>query len=127
MDTPKLALSPGAPGSFDCDGLLPASFTCDAGNIYLYYGSWQNLPNKMWISETGRAVFDPATFSLRKEFPGPIFGRSLDEPYWGTTLWVIREGELWRGWYTSLDRWEKSGDSYKHYYTALGFAYQPET
>jgi len=117
VDTPKLALSPGVPGSFDCDGVLASSFAADGDNKYLYYGSWQNFINKMWISETGRAVFDSETFSLKREFPGPLFGRSIDEPYWGAAPWILREGNLWRGWYVSLDKWENIGESYKHYYT----------
>ena len=117
VDTPKLALSPGIPGSFDCDGVLASSFVSDSDATYLYYGSWQNFANKMWISETGRAVFDPATFSLRKEFSGPLYGRTIDEPYWGSAPWILREASLWRIWYVSLDKWEKTGDSYKHYYT----------
>ncbi|MDR0233615.1 MAG: hypothetical protein LBI31_02255 [Zoogloeaceae bacterium] len=116
VDTPKLALSPGVPGSFDCDGVLAPNFVRDGGNTYLYYGSWQNLPNKMWMMETGRAVFDPETLSLKKEFPGPVSGRSFDEPFWAGAPWVLKEGNLWRRWYVSLDRWESIGDGFRHYY-----------
>ncbi len=45
---PRLALEPGAPCCFDCDGVISVCFVEHDGNFYLYYVGWQNLPEGLW-------------------------------------------------------------------------------
>ncbi len=115
---PKLALTPGKPGTFDCDGAASMCMVEIDSQIYLYYGSWQNLPTKgMWIAESGRAIVNPNAMTIEREFDGPIFGRCIDEPLWGTGPCLMRENGVWHVWYVSLDRWERQADgSFKHFY-----------
>ncbi len=68
---PRLALRHGEPGYFDCDGVISVCFVKCEGRIYLYYVGWQNLPDTLWICDTGRAILDPAALELTREFPGP--------------------------------------------------------
>lgn len=118
LEKPHLALTPGPIGSFDCNGAASMNLMRLNDEVYVYYGSWQNLPGKgMWIAESGRARLDRASMKFEREFSGPIFGRCIDEPYWGTGPCLMREGSRWHVWYVSLDRWEEQPDgSFKHYY-----------
>lgn len=115
---PRLALTPGAPGTFDCDGAASMCMVEDGGQIYLYYGSWQNLPAKgMWIAESGRVRVNLEKMVCEREFEGPVFGRCIDEPLWGTGPCLMKEGNQWHVWYVSLDRWEPQSDgTFKHFY-----------
>lgn len=113
---PKKALGPGPTGYFDCDGVISVCFVKHAGKIYLYYVGWQNLPNDLWICDTGRAVLDIGTLTLEKEFSGPVFGRDKNNPLFAAaTAFHVSEGK-WQTWYNSGIRWEQAEQGLKHYY-----------
>jgi hypothetical protein len=113
---PKLALRYGAPGYFDCDGVISVCFVKNAGRIYLYYVGWQNLPDALWICDTGRAVLDPRRLELAREFDGPVLGRDKANPLFAAaTAFDVCDGK-WRTWYNSGIRWERTADGWKHYY-----------
>lgn len=118
LDEPKLALTPGPIGTFDCDGAASMCLVGDNGQVYLYYGSWQNLPGKgMWIAESGRVRLDMNSFTFVREFEGPVFGRCIDEPLWGTGPCMLKEDGRWHVWYVSLEKWVEQPDgSFKHFY-----------
>jgi len=113
---PKLALRYGEPGHFDCDGVISVCFVEHRGRIYLYYVGWQNLPESLWICDTGRAVLDPEALALRREFDGPVLGRDKDNPLFAAATAFHVSGDRWRTWYNSGLRWERTGDGWKHYY-----------
>jgi len=113
---PKLALFPGPIGYFDCDGAISVCFIKHKNDCYLYYVGWQNLPDDMWICDTGRVVVDVDNLSLRREYPGPVLGRDKNNPLFaaGTAFLII--DDVWHTWYNSGSRWEKTGEELKHYY-----------
>ena len=67
----KLLVSPGEPGAFDCDGILPCNFVRDGNSVFLYYCGWQNLPEGRWICDSGRFIVDVRELTCRREFDGP--------------------------------------------------------
>ncbi len=71
---PKMALSPGANGYFDADGVISVSFVSHNNQTYLYYVGWQNLPDKLWICDTGRATLNMDDLTLTKEFMAQCSG-----------------------------------------------------
>lgn len=114
---PKLSLAPGAPGHFDCDGVISGSFLKHNGQYYLYYVGWQNLPDGLWICDTGRAVVDIDGLKIEKEFSGPVLGRDKSNPLFAAaTAFYITEDNMWHAWYNSGIRWEKTCQGWKHYY-----------
>jgi len=114
---PKLALSPGDAGYFDCDGVISGCLIKDNDSIYLYYVGWQNLPEGLWICDTGRAALDRDTQTLHKEFPGPIICRDRNHPLFAAaTAFLIDEKGLWHMWYNSGLKWEKKGNTWTHKY-----------
>jgi hypothetical protein len=113
---PRLALRYGEPGFFDCDGVIGVCFVKHQGRIYLYYVGWQNLPDSLWICDTGRAVLDPATLELTRQFTGPVLARDKNNPLFAAaTAFHVSDGK-WRTWYNSGIRWERTESGWKHYY-----------
>ncbi len=113
---PKMALRYGEPGCFDCDGVISVCFVTHRGRIYLYYVGWQNLPDSLWICDTGRAVLDPATLELTREFPGPVLARDKNNPLFAAATAFHVSGDKWRTWYNSGIKWERTESGWKHYY-----------
>lgn len=113
---PKLALRYGPPGTFDCDGVISVCFVEHQGRIYLYYVGWQNLPNTLWICDTGRAILDPQELTLAREFSGPVLGRDKDNPLFAAATAFHVSGDRWRTWYNSGVRWERTAQGWRHYY-----------
>ena len=113
---PKLALEPGAPCYFDCDGVISVCLVEHGGNYYLYYVGWQNLPEGLWICDTGRARLDPVALTLTREFAGPVLGRDKANPLFAAATAFHVEDGLWQTWYNSGIRWEKTAGGWKHYY-----------
>ena len=112
----KLALWPGDPCHFDCDGVISVCFVKSGGTIYLYYVGWQNLPDGLWICDTGRAILEESTLTLKREFPGPVLGRDKSNPLFAAATAFHVSGDLWQTWYNSGIRWEKTALGWKHHY-----------
>ncbi|NNC98871.1 MAG: hypothetical protein HKN85_01690 [Gammaproteobacteria bacterium] len=114
---PKLALAPGEPGYFDCDGVIGVSFVKNSGQYYLYYVGWQNLPEGLWICDTGRSILDIDKLELKKEFPGPVLGRDRQNPLFAaaTAFYITADG-LWHTWYNAGLKWQKTDDGWHHEY-----------
>jgi len=113
---PRLALQYGEPGFFDCDGAISVCFVKHKDSIYLYYVGWQNLPDSLWICDTGRAILDPARLELKREFPGPVLARDKDNPLFAAATAFHVSGDKWRTWYNAGIRWERTATGWKHYY-----------
>jgi hypothetical protein len=113
---PKLALEPGEAGCFDCDGAISVCFVPHEGNIYLYYVGWQNLPEGLWICDTGRSILDAEALTLTREFRGPVLGRDKDNPLFAAGTAFHVSGNRWRTWYNSGISWEKTDKGWHHRY-----------
>lgn len=116
LGSPKLALWPGDPCHFDCDGVISVCFVKHGDAIYLYYVGWQNLPEGLWICDTGRATLDESELTLKREFHGPVLGRDKSNPLFAAATAFHVSGDLWQTWYNSGIRWEKTALGWKHYY-----------
>lgn len=116
LGTPKLALWPGEPCHFDCDGVISVCFVKHGGAIYLYYVGWQNLPEGLWICDTGRTRLDEDKLTLTREFQGPVLGRDKNNPLFAAATAFHVSGDLWQTWYNSGIRWEKTVHGWKHHY-----------
>lgn len=116
LGVPKLALSFGEPGCFDCDGVISVCFVKHLSSIYLYCVGWQNLPDTLWSCDTGRVILDPKELTLTREFLGPVLGRDKYNPLFAAATAFHVVGNSWQTWYNSGIRWEKKGQDWKHYY-----------
>jgi hypothetical protein len=115
LGKPKQALSPGEPCRFDCDGAISVCLVAHGGAIHLYYVGWQNLPEGLWICDTGRAILDPEALTLTREFNGPVLGRDKDNPLFAAAT-AFHVGDVWQTWYNSGISWTKTATGWKHHY-----------
>lgn len=116
-EKPKLVLSPGKKGRFDCDGVISVAFVKHQNMFYLYYVGWQNLPDNMWICDTGRAVIEVETMTMHREFSGPVFGRDKHNPLFAAaTAFHVSESGLWYSWYNSGISWTDNNEEPHHRY-----------
>lgn len=117
LGTPVLALYPGEAGYFDCDGVISGCFIKHKGQYYLYYVGWQNLPDSLWICDTGRAILDANNLRLRKEFLGPVLARDKNNPLFAAaTAFYVTDDDIWHTWYNSGLKWEKIDGEWHHHY-----------
>lgn len=114
--TPKMALAPGEPGCFDCDGVISVCLVKHSNQHYLYYVGWQNLPDDMWICDTGRATLDPVNLTLKKDFLGPVLGRDKNNPLFAAATAFHVTDDVWHTWYNSGVKWEKTEQGWHHHY-----------
>lgn len=122
IGTPTLALRPGDPCHFDCDGVISVCFVKHRNSIYLYYVGWQNLSEGRWICDTGRTKLDENNLTLTREFQGPVLGRDKNNPLFAAATAFHVSNDLWHTWYNSGLRWEKTEQGWKHYY-GIHYAY----
>jgi len=121
LGEPKLAMLPGDIGYFDCDGVISGCIVQHQDKHYLYFVGWQNLPDSLWICDTGRAILDLEQLTLTKEFLGPVFGRDKHNPLFAAaTAFYVDETDpqntVWHTWYNSGIKWEKREGGWHHYY-----------
>lgn len=106
----KLLLAPGKPGCFDWDGLLPCC--CVKASIkknFLYYSGWNNLGNRVWICDTGLALFDANKIKAKRFAVGPIASRSKLHPLFTALTSVIKiKKRKWRAWYNRGLEWKRT-------------------
>lgn len=116
LGQPKLALCPGEQGFFDCDGVISVCFVEHNNQTYLYYVGWQNLPENLWICDTGRTILNLENLALEREFSGPVLGRDKHNPLFAAaTAFHIKDG-VWHTWYNSGIKWEKRDEGWRHHY-----------
>lgn len=113
---PQIALKPGEAGYFDCDGVISGCFVRHKDKLHLYYVGWQNLPDGLWLCDTGRSTFDPASFTLTKDFPGPVMARDKTKPLFAAaTAFYITPDGTWHCWFNSGISWTKNNDGTWHH------------
>lgn len=113
---PKIAMSPGDAGYFDCDGVISVCLIKNNDHYYLYYVGWQNLPEGLWICDTGRATLNPGELTLKKDFPGPVLGRDKNNPLFAAATAFHITDNIWHTWYNSGVKWEKKEHGWHHHY-----------
>ena len=114
-DAPSLA--PGPLGCFDDHGVYPSSVVEDEDRLLLFYVGWN--PGKeppLFYSSIGLATSVDGGVTFERMSTSPILARSVHDPCLVTSPWVLREGPLWRMWYVSGFRWEKSRDGIHSWY-----------
>ena len=97
----------GKPGTFDDDGIMPASVLEHEGKVYMYYSGWNRGVSVPYRNATGLATSTDGGDTFARVFEGPILERNPEEPYVAVTPWVMKEKSFWRAWYISGLSWEE--------------------
>jgi len=106
-DRPVLDL--GELGCFDDAGVLPFCVVNVDDAKFLYYAGCNTSTSVPYRMSIGLAVSEDGGRSFRRLHLGPILDRTLDEPHFCSTPFVIRNGREWRMWYLSCLGWRPIG------------------
>lgn len=102
-------------GCSDENGVSYHAIVDHAGKRYMYYVGWVPTVLTPFQNFTGlaSALLDSDQFTRISR--APILERTHEEPFSLGSVYVMKEGSLWRMWYTSFLRWGEEGE-HKHYY-----------
>lgn len=114
---PIYLLPPGELGTFDSEGVMASCFL-PAGDItYLYTIGWQSMREVLHCISVGRAIFNPDSVTLTREFIGPVLTRNRNNPFTVTSPYIIAEESAYIMWFTACTGWKKDGDVLTSYYS----------
>jgi len=97
-------------GTFDDSGAMPTCAVNVDGDTYLYYIGWNARATVPYHNSLGLAIRKKGETEFVKISDGPLFDRTLSEPYFNGTAWVMRENGCWRMWYLSCTEWRMVGN-----------------
>ncbi len=102
----KPILKLGLIGSFDESGIMPTCIINKGKLKYLYYIGWSEKKTVPYQNSIGLAISKDNGNSFSKFSDGPIIGMSHIDPYFTGSFYVLRDKNLYRGYYLSCIRWE---------------------
>jgi hypothetical protein len=105
----------GATGYFDDNGIIPSDIVRVGELLYLYTIGFSVKNKLMFDAASGLAVSRDQGLSFDK-VRGPVLDRGVDDPCFAASPTIMREGDKWRMWYVSCDRWEPENGRFRHYY-----------
>jgi hypothetical protein len=115
--TSEPLLSPGPLGSFDDSGCSVSCVVPWDGRLLLYYSGWtlgRTVPFHLAI---GLAVSEDGGHTFQKVSAAPLLGRDPVDPFLCASPSILVESGVWRMWYLSAVRWERTtGGEPRHYY-----------
>lgn len=91
-------------GTFDDSGIMPSCIIENDDKIFMYYIGWNPQISVSYRLSIGLAISEDGGNTFYKYSDGPILDRSLDEPYFNTAPFVIKE-DIWKMWYVSCTEW----------------------
>jgi hypothetical protein len=91
-------------GTFDDCGIMPSCIVKNDNKIFMYYIGWNPQVSVSYRLSIGLAISEDGGNTFYKYSDGPLLDRSLDEPYFNTAPFVIKE-DIWKMWYVSCTEW----------------------
>ncbi len=106
-------------GAFDDCGVMPSSLVDLPGERRLYYTGWSKAVEVPFSFHIGLAVSVNGGLTYRRASRAPVLGRTHHDPFITGAPYVLLEQGLFRMWYISATKWEKTPEQPKpkHYYT----------
>lgn len=102
----KLNVNFGEPGYFDHFGIMPTDIiTKTNGDKYLYYIGWSRRIDIPYHNNLGLLISHDNGLNWKKYSNGPVFHTSAKEPGYIGTAEILIEGNLWKMWYLSCQKW----------------------
>jgi hypothetical protein len=113
---PDPVLAPGSLGAFDDNGATAACVVQREDDTLLYYGGWTLGVTVPFYAYAGLAIRPAGERDFTRVSRAPLLERTAIDPYLANTPWVMRDGGLWRMWYSSCVRWEMIDGAACHFY-----------
>lgn len=102
-DRPLLPL--GDLGTFDQFGVMPGCVLRVGQEVWMYYVGWIRCQGAPYNHALGLAVSDDGGTTFKRLGRGPLFGRTLTEPFLQNSPYVFRHGDEFHMWYSSGLDW----------------------
>lgn len=113
----KPILGLGPTGTFDCDGLIPASAIKINEDIYLYYSGWvRGWKEPLFRTAVGMGISHDGGLTFEKYSITPIFDWSPEDPISVICPCVFRNGQEYVMIYSSTEKWEIVNGEYNSWY-----------
>ncbi len=116
LNSGKLNLELGPPGSFDEDGQMPSSIQKTGTNWSMYYIGWNRSLSVPYRLSIGLAQSKDLV-NFEKISVGPILDRSTLNPFFVTTPYVNYINNKFRMYYSRGNSWKKDGNSLESRYS----------
>jgi len=114
LDSPVIDI--GDTGRYDDNGIIPSCILNCGDKQYLYLSGFSVKNKVIFDSAAGLAVSEDAGASFCK-FSGPVLDRSVDDPCFATSPFVLFDKGLFKMWHVSCMRWGKDSENrLKHFY-----------
>lgn len=113
-ETPVFDL--GTRGAFDENGVSYPWIVDADGTLFMYYVGWMPTVLTPFQNHLGLAIQSDGA-PWRRYSRAPVLERTDDEFLSIGSAAVLREGTLWRMWYTCFREWGATADDPKHVYT----------
>lgn len=109
-------LTPGHLGTFDENGaMLSCIVKTNTNYSFYYYIGWNLGTSVPFRNAIGLAIGN--NDNLKKYSTGPILDRSIYDPCFVASPYVILDNSIWKMWYLSCIKWETTaGEKPKHWY-----------
>lgn len=90
----------GEVGAFDDGGIMPCSIVKHKNKFYMYYVGWNPSVSVPYRNSIGLMISEDCKnfYRLHK---GPVIDRSLDEPFFTASPYVMIDEGKWKIWYAS--------------------------
>ncbi len=95
----------GEPGTFDDSGIMVSSVIEHDGKLYMYYIGWNQQVSVSYQNSIGLAISEDGGKSFQKYSRGPLIGRSMEDPIFVSSPYVIKVEDKWIMYYLSCTKW----------------------
>jgi hypothetical protein len=102
-DRPLLPL--GGVGTFDQFGVMPGCVVRVGREVWLYYVGWLRCEGAPYNHAIGLAISQDDGVTFRRLGRGPLFGRTVAEPFLQNSPYVLRRADGFHMWYSSGIEW----------------------
>jgi len=104
---PKPVLDLGPIGAFDDSGANVSCVLKNGSDIYMYYIGWNPSTTVHTRNSIGLVISHDKGITFKRQWYGPILDRNMEEPFYTGAVFVMKEGEIWKMWYTSGTEWKE--------------------
>lgn len=106
----------GVLGAFDDNGVTSSWITQHNSKYFCYFTGWTLGVTVPFYFFIGLATSSDLDTGFQRISTAPILDRTSLDPYLTASPCVLLEGNLWRMWYVSGQRWESNAGMIRHYY-----------
>mgnify|MGYP001246220586 CR=1 FL=1 len=111
-----ICLGLGKIGMFDERGAMISCVVEHQNLLYMYYTGWNIGVDTPYRLSIGIAVSDDGGITFKRYSDGPIMDRSIYDPGYCCTPYVLKIGGIWKMWYLSGVKWEIINNHPEPYY-----------